>query len=763
MLLVALAAWALWPTASVAAGLLAYLFALILVNAAIQRPAVAKLADALTRPQRWLLAALVVAAPLAIGWRSLAGGPVLSSLQAAAENTRDRLATQQTPAISPPLVVSYQPQRFLIHAPEASEVAVRWTSDSPLLPAVQLGHGVFMLDYDPHGDSQLKKQPHGALRVTLNVDGIEHQRTLQLAHPQPHPRWLRSAPQFGLAATVSEETDELVLVRRDGSHQRFAVGDGPCDCAIFAEGRRIAVAHRYCDELWIVNADDGKIVARRHVGLLQTRLAAAPNGKTLAIGLDGPRRGVCCLSLPEANEPLYSPLAFAPDWLEFGRDGDELVATDRRGAAVWRLHKLTGKRLAASDAGTAVAPTSPTDTWQAVEPPILLPRPVATMGRAAAGGRLLLATTAAPLGPEPIRANHFVQNTIHELSLHPWAILSTHITDQRGLSQDAPGDTEHGVSPLGIAPFGDAWLVAFAGSNEVTQMTLTSDMPVRCFPLGDFPLFGPHSAVDLGEGCWCVSSPSDGAIGVFDNQEVLPKLIRLAAADEELEKLDPAALEQRRGEQTFYEAARAGISCQSCHLHADTDFSRQDIGGGMAYGVLSVRGVAGTSPYLRDASNARLRDLHHVARDAYRDYQRGVNWDRAAALAAYMESLPAAPHAGTLQEPDVERLRAGVAAFFKASCNQCHAPPAMTNLGQHPTRLLFPKYAASLAAAGGREMFLDTPSLRSVAASAPYLHDGRATSLRAVLVDENRENRHGNVQSLSADELTQLIYFLESL
>ena len=43
----------------------------------------------------------------------------------------------------------------------------------------------------------------------------------------------------------------------------------------------------------------------------------------------------------------------------------------------------------------------------------------------------------------------------------------------------------------------------------------------------------------------------------------------------------------------------------------------------------------------------------------------------------------------------------------------------MTNLGQHPTGLLFPKCAVALAASGVRDTFLDTPSLRSIAASAP--------------------------------------------
>ena len=108
-------------------------------------------------------------------------------------------------------------------------------------------------------------------------------------------------------------------------------------------------------------------------------------------------------------------------------------------------------------------------------------------------------------------------------------------------------------------------------------------------------------------------------------------------------------------------------------------------------------------------------------------------------------------------------MQAGMAAMIKANCTRCHAPPAMTNLGEHPVRFLFPQYGRELAADLGQESFVDTPALRGLAGSAPYLHDGRAATLRDVLVEQNRANRHGDVQGLKPAELADLIYLLERL
>lgn len=58
---------------------------------------------------------------------------------------------------------------------------------------------------------------------------------------------------------------------------------------------------------------------------------------------------------------------------------------------------------------------------------------------------------------------------------------------------------------------------------------------------------------------------------------------------------------------------------------------------------------------------------------------------------------------------------------------------------------------------------MDTPSLRGIASTAPYLHDGRAASLRQVLTRANRGDRHGRTAQLSQGELGDLESFLRAL
>lgn len=58
---------------------------------------------------------------------------------------------------------------------------------------------------------------------------------------------------------------------------------------------------------------------------------------------------------------------------------------------------------------------------------------------------------------------------------------------------------------------------------------------------------------------------------------------------------------------------------------------------------------------------------------------------------------------------------------------------------------------------------LDTPTLHGLWASAPYLHDGSAPDLAAVLRERNATGRHGRTSSLSAADLQDLIAYLLSL
>jgi cytochrome c peroxidase len=57
----------------------------------------------------------------------------------------------------------------------------------------------------------------------------------------------------------------------------------------------------------------------------------------------------------------------------------------------------------------------------------------------------------------------------------------------------------------------------------------------------------------------------------------------------------------------------------------------------------------------------------------------------------------------------------------------------------------------------------DTPSLRGLWDSAPYLHDGSAPTLRDVLRARNPADKHGTTSHLTDRQINDLIAYLKSL
>lgn len=121
------------------------------------------------------------------------------------------------------------------------------------------------------------------------------------------------------------------------------------------------------------------------------------------------------------------------------------------------------------------------------------------------------------------------------------------------------------------------------------------------------------------------------------------------------------------------------------------------------------------------------------------------------ALDAYLQSLEPIPSPYlrdgklTLAAKRGERLFSGAAA-----CADCHPKPLYTDLKKHNvgTRGAYDRLSDKF----------DTPALIEAWRTAPYLHDGSATTIRQVLT-----SRHGNATHLSDQELSDLIEFVLSL
>jgi cytochrome c peroxidase len=108
----------------------------------------------------------------------------------------------------------------------------------------------------------------------------------------------------------------------------------------------------------------------------------------------------------------------------------------------------------------------------------------------------------------------------------------------------------------------------------------------------------------------------------------------------------------------------------------------------------------------------------------------------------------------------------------QARCGRCHAGPLFTDEDLHNTGVSWGRDAGRFEVTGlpqDRGRF-KTPSLRNVALTAPYMHDGSLNSLEAVVEFYNRGGRRNpNLDPairplhLSSDQRSDLVAFLRAL
>jgi YVTN family beta-propeller protein len=87
-------------------------------------------------------------------------------------------------------------------------------------------------------------------------------------------------------------------------------------------------------------------------------------------------------------------------------------------------------------------------------------------------------------------------------------------------------------------------------------------------------------------------------------------------------------------------------------------------------------------------------------------------------------------------------------------CITCHPPPFYTNLKLASVGTL---------ALSDDSMKFDTPHLNNIFASPPYLHDGRAATLEEIWTKYGTQDKHGQANDMTKNQLNDLVEYLKSL
>ncbi len=247
------------------------------------------------------------------------------------------------------------------------------------------------------------------------------------------------------------------------------------------------------------------------------------------------------------------------------------------------------------------------------------------------------------------------------------------------------------------------------------------------------------------------------------------------------------------GKQIFYNAADPRmnedgyISCASCHLDGGDDgqvWDFTDRGEGLR-NTISLRGHAGTAQgnVHWTANFDEIQDFENDIRGPFGGTGFMTNARYSAtvaqplghpkaglspeldALSAYVSSLVTfgrSPH----RDPGGALTAAGARGrtlFSSLGCAQCHSGPDFSDSATGALHDVGTLRSSSGSASGGPLTGLDTPTLRGLWATAPYLHDGSAPTLMHVIRDRNKNGRHGAMAALNVKQLHDLVAYLQQI
>ena len=537
---------------------------------------------------------------------------------------------------------------------------------------------------------------------------------------------------------TADEASLLVLCRRSSSlivvplaeptaQETIKLAGMPEAMVLMADGRWV-VANSEQNKLHVITLSDKTVTSNTSfaVGDEPKQLIASSKSSIVWVSLRSDR-AVEAINIATGKVVYHQPLDFAPHCLALDADESTLIVADAYRGHLTALEAATGKPIITRTfPGTNIRGLafSPDGSHLFFTHQIISERSI--------------------IERESVRWGAFITNNARRVARDKFYDASLDIAAKSDLG--FLGDFGNGAGDPGklLVPRADLALVCFSGTNEVG---LDTGWPFR-FRRVDVGRRPVDIVVNRSGDRAYVANMFDDNISIIDTVKgVVTGSISLGPL--------PVETAAMRGEMLFHDASLSldsWYSCQSCHTDGQTNGSNSDTlsdgGFGAPKNTPSLLGVGHTKPWSWVGKFDAIEDQIESTLENTMQSRRVVksNIDDLTAYLMTLEPRPSRPSSDNVATIEQH----GRQVFERVGCAECHGGERLTNGGVFNVEL-------DDGLAGHREF--NPPSLRRVAHTAPYFHDGRAESLEDV-VDKYK---HRLPQTLAGEDRNALLVYLRGL
>ena len=188
------------------------------------------------------------------------------------------------------------------------------------------------------------------------------------------------------------------------------------------------------------------------------------------------------------------------------------------------------------------------------------------------------------------------------------------------------------------------------------------------------------------------------------------------------------------------------MACESCHPEVGADGLSWRISGMALQTPLLAGKTIGTHPFKWDGMDKDI--ITSLTHTVTRLGGSGINRSQAKDIEAFLGEVDA-PRTPSVKSKSAVARGKKLFASSEVGCTSCHSGKLRTD------RKLY-ELANDLAK-------VDTPALVGLSSSAPYYHDGSATTLRDLLLENGSIHGMGKLSSLNDKNVDDLVAYLETL